>query len=123
MIRINDNEDSLGALTINRAAVVLQPTKLFLEWARHNPEGDPGLTLKELREDTSVYLIPDVDEAPETYIERHYMEMFELELESWCTDESLWPEDLSFKAFKSFFNIRIHSIVFDLCEEPISKES
>ena len=42
------------------------------------------------------------------------MPMFEWELAAWYTDETYWPESLTYRLFKEFFEIDIHSTVVDL---------
>ena len=109
--------------TINRCALVLEPTEVYLAWAKECPEGDPDLTLDDLREEGgSVYLIPEIDAEPETWLKRHFKALFEEELEAWCTDDAFWPEKRTYKVFQSFFEVRFHSMVFDAATGPIEKE-
>jgi hypothetical protein len=108
--------------TINRFVLVVEPTKVFLEWARKFPDEDPTLTLDELLEDSSAYLIPQIDHDPDSWLALNFKTIFEIELNDWCTDPSLWPKDLSFKAFKEFFTTRFCSIVIDMGEDPIKRE-
>jgi len=105
--------------TINRFILVIEPTNVFLEWARKFPDEDPTLTLEELLEDTSAYLMPHID--PESWLEQNYSRIFELELNDWSVDHSCWPKDLSFKTFKEFFNARFCSIVIDMGEGAIKR--
>ncbi|MEA1870644.1 MAG: hypothetical protein U9N00_00400 [Candidatus Bipolaricaulota bacterium] len=71
------------------------------------------ITLTELREECTAYLIPEVED-PRAWIRRHFMPMFEWELAAWYTDETYWPESLTYRLFKEFFEIDIHSTVVDL---------
>jgi len=48
--------------------------------------------------------------------------MFEEELNSWHTDLDMWPKDRSFEIFKSFFTIRVTTMVYDLGKKPIEKD-
>jgi len=82
MTNTNDDDRGLETPTIDRFAVVLQPTEVFLEWARECPDSDLDLTLEELREDASIYLIPDMDDVSdcERYLERNYIRIFRNEL-------------------------------------------
>lgn len=105
--------------TINRFVLVIEPTTAFLEWARKFPDEDPKLTLEELLEDTSAYLMPHID--PESWLEQNYSRIFELELNDCGVDPSCWPKDLSFTAFKEFFSVRFCSIVIDMGEGPIKR--
>jgi len=109
--------------TINRSALVLEPVEGFLEWARSGPEGDSGLAVDELRDDSTAYLIPELDTEPEKWLKRHYAAMFEHELWSWCTDETLWPEDRSYRAFKRFFRVRFCSVVVDMGRGRIARDT
>jgi hypothetical protein len=83
--------------TINRFILVIEPTNVFLDWARKFPDEDPKLTLDELLEDTSAYLIPQIDLDPDSWLASNFKTIFEIELNDWCVDPSLWPKDLSFK--------------------------
>ena len=109
--------------TVNRAAVVLEPTPAYLEWAKECPDGLTDLTLADLGEEGTVYLIPETDAEPEAWLRRHYAPMFSNELFAWCTDEACWPRDRSYKAFKKYFPVRFCSIVLDLGRGPIERDS
>ena len=116
----SQHEMSLDNLpTINRFVLVVEPTNVFLEWARKFPDEDPKLTLEELFEDTSAYLMPHID--PDSWLAQNFRKIFEIELNDWCVDPSLWPHDRSFKAFKKFFSVRFCSIVIDMGEGPIKR--
>jgi hypothetical protein len=107
---------------VNRNALTVEPTEAYLEWAKSAPEPMPELTMQELCEERTVYLIPEVEEELEEWLKKNYRRIFEEELESWCTDESQWPEDLSLGKFKEFFKISYSSLVFDLNEETLEIE-
>lgn len=107
---------------INRSAIVLELTEVYLEWARKCPDSDPDFTLEEAFEDGTVYLIPEVYTEPEKWLKRNYRIMFEHELYAWYTDDTCWPKDRSFEEFKKFFKIRFCSIVLDLCNGLIERE-
>jgi len=106
--------------TVNRAALLLRPTQAYAEWANSCGEG-PRLVLSEMRDDDStVYLIPEMENGPEAWVRKHYRSLFEYELWSWCTDPSYWPKDRSFAAFQRFFTVHFHSVVAELGEEPLA---
>ena len=48
--------------------------------------------------------------------------MFEEELNSWYTDPSMWPADLSPSKFKEFFTILTTTMVYDLGKGRIVQE-
>jgi len=54
------------------------------------------------------------------YIDEIYLQLFKMELASWYEEESLWPKDLSLKAFWEWFNVEIHSTVIDSVEGEIT---
>jgi hypothetical protein len=106
---------------VNRAAVVLEPAQAYLEWARECPE-PIHLTLEELGEEGTVYLIPETVADPKNWLSRNFIAMFENELEAWYTDRAFWPKDRSFKFFKKFFRVRFCSIVLDLGKGSLEKD-
>ena len=106
--------------TINRFAVILLPTEECLVWINSCP-GDPT-TLAEVQKEPAVFLIPEGEAEPESYVRRYFRAMFEEELYSWYTDPDLWPKDLSFKTFKKFFTIHVSTMVFDLGKGMIERE-
>ena len=108
--------------TVNRSAIVLEPTEKYLQWTRECPVGAPDISLDDLKEDVTVYLVPETDEEPEKILKRNYEAMFVNELFAWCTDEAFWPKDRSFKVFKEFFNARFCSMVLDMADEPIGRD-
>lgn len=108
--------------TINRNVLVVEPTEVFSEWARKYPDEDAELTLKELIADSTVYLIPEQEAEPTDWLRRNFKTIFEIELDGWCTESSLWPEDRSFKAFNKFFRIHFCSTVIDLAKGAIERE-
>ena len=105
--------------TINRCAIVLEPTEVYFEWTKRSPEGE---TQHELDWENTIYLIPDMESGFESWLKRNYTAMFEHELDSWCTDESFWPENRSFKSFKKFFKVSFHSMVFDMCKNSLMRD-
>lgn len=115
-----DYRDNLP--TINRNAVFIEPTDVFLEWAREFPDDDLELTLDELRKDNTAYLIPEQKAEPNAWLKRNFNTIFENEFYGWCTDPSLWPKDRSFTSFKKYFKVRFSSVVVDLGKESIRRE-
>ena len=116
-----NGEEEINLPLVNRAAVVLEPAQAYLEWAKDCPEAIPDITLRELGEEGTVYLIPESNDDPDRWLRRNFVAMFEYELEAWYTDRAVWPKDRSFKAFKKFFNVRFCSIVMDLGKGSIEK--
>ena len=101
---------------MNCFAVTLVPTEVCLAWIKSCPDGDDDLTMAQLQDEPTIFSLPEGRLDPETSIRRHYKTMFEEELDSWYSDQDLWPKDLSFKNFKRFFTICVSTMVFDLGE-------
>jgi hypothetical protein len=95
-------EEGIILPIVNRAAVVLEPAQAYLEWAKGCPEAVPALTLEELGEEGTLYLIPEANDEPDGWLRRNFVALFEYELEAWYTDRDFWPKDCSYRAFKSF---------------------
>jgi hypothetical protein len=108
--------------TINRNVLVVVPTEGFLAWAKKNPDDDGTLTLAELVADSTAYLIPEQDADAEGWLKRNFKTIFEIELDDWCTDPSLWPKDRSMKTFKKLFRVYYCSSVIDLGDGQIDRE-
>ena len=122
MAKNSNSEEGVTFPIVNRAAMVLEPAQAYLEWARECPEAMPDLTLQELGEEGTVYLIPEANDNPDKWLRRNFVAMFENELEAWYTDRVFWPKDRSFKAFKKFFKVRFCSMVSDLGKGSIEKD-
>lgn len=45
--------------------------------------------------------------------------IFEMELSGWSIDENLWPKKRTFKIFREWFEIELHSMVFDSGDDEI----
>ena len=107
--------------TVNRFALILDPTEKFLEWVHSTPDQEnPPVTLEGLKGEPHVYLIPDVNN-PEGWLREHCQAIFEHELNGWWTDPTGWPPDRSHKVFKQFFHPIILSMVVDASEGPLAR--
>ena len=106
---------------INRSLIILRPKEAFLDWARSLDEDSADLTLDSLKEDSTAYLIPEIwdDSDQEEFLKVCYANLFEEQLEGWCSDEAAWPTQRELKVFLNWFEVEFHSLVFDLCDEPI----
>lgn len=107
--------------TINRIAVVLVPTQACVDWINSCPSDKP-MTLAEIQEETTVYLLLESRAAPDQIVRDRFKAMFEQELNSWYTDPDLWPKDRSFSTFAKFFAVQVFTMVFDLGKGMIVRE-
>ncbi len=107
---------------INRAAVILKCKEPFIRWVNESDpyEDNPGITLENVNEDRTVYLIQDNDaEKLDEWISLNFKLLFENELEGWYTDESLWPKKLNKKLFDEWFEVECHTVLVDTVEDII----
>ncbi|GJG93652.1 hypothetical protein [Cupriavidus pauculus] len=113
--------------TVNRSIVMLLPEQPFLDWIQAvDPEPVPTLTLDDVRDDASVFLLPDeVADTTENalrWVEKRWQYFFEFMLGEWF-DDSVWPETLTLAMFREWFSIRFHSMVWDMAPDtPIDYE-
>lgn len=103
---------------INRGLVIALAKEPFREWLRSLPDPE-DLTLEEINEDCSAYLIPEWadDKQKDSVIKRVYPGIFENQLSGWWTAEKDWPKKRDLKTFRLWFDLRFHSIVEDLVDD------
>ena len=106
---------------INRSLIVVKPKQPFLDWARALDDESKELTLESMCDDSTVYLIPEIwqDSDHQPVLEWCYDILFEAQLEGWWTDPAAWPQERNLKMFLDWFEVEFHSLVIDLCDEPI----
>lgn len=113
--------------TISRSMVMLLPEQPFLDWIQAvDPDPVPTLTLTDIRDDTSVFLLPsevaDTPENAQRWVEKRWRSFFEFMLGEWF-DDSAWPKDLSLAMFRNWFTVRFHSMVWDMApDSPLDYE-
>jgi len=106
--------------SINRNAIVVKPKQPLFDWINAL---DPVFPVTHSDEGT-VYLIREKDsnEAIERWLSRNFDRIFVSQLEGWHTIESDWPAKRTYKLFKDWFEVEIHSMIFDLEDAEIIKE-
>ncbi|MBV8048294.1 MAG: hypothetical protein JO171_14140 [Paludibacterium sp.] len=107
---------------VDRSVAVIKPKQPFHQWLHALPDNDLDLTLDTLRSNCNAILLPDFDEPEQciAYLDEIYEQLFQMELAGWCEDSALWPQDRSLKAFWEWFDVEIHSQVFDSVEGDIT---
>ena len=110
---------------INRAVAVIKPRQPYLDWATSIQGPGDDITLDGLRTDCTAILIPDFDDPAEAeaFIADLAGDLFELELDSWDRDPTMWPEERSYGTFREWFDVEIHSIVMDASDDEIIREA
>jgi hypothetical protein len=111
---------------INRDLLVITPKQACVDWANALGE-DFELQMDDMNghDAASSFLIPefeDEDEALE-WMEEGAEGWFSLLLMEWTDDRTKWPEDLSWENLNNFFHVNYQSMVMDLVNEPIEKDS
>ena len=111
-------------LVLNRSAIVVKPKEPFLDWLHAADPSSRDLTLLELVREPTIYLIPECDTDDDVADVLHELcgEIFEEQLAGWYADTSTWPRNRSFDVFCHWFDYQHHSMLVDLCEEPLALE-
>jgi hypothetical protein len=82
------------------------------------------LTLADLRRDPTIYLLRpyDIEEEALSHLEEVCREIFEGQLDGWYRVPSSWPVNRDFDMFQRWFEYRFHSMLVDLCEDPLERD-
>jgi len=109
---------------VNRSVLIVRAKEPFREWLMSLPEPE-DVSLQEINEDNSVYLIPEYEDdfEKDKVLKLIYKEIFEEQLEGWWRDEKDWPKKRNLSLFKKWFDVEFHSVVIDLVgNELVSEE-
>jgi hypothetical protein len=112
---------------LNRSAIVVKPMQPFLDWLHTADPTSCDITLCEVVDEPTIYLIPECDSEEDIreVLRELCEEIFVEQLAGWLTDESTWPQDRSFDIFCRWFDWQhhsMHSMLIDLCDEPLADE-
>jgi hypothetical protein len=109
---------------INRSAVIVMPAEPFLKWLYGADSTSAELTLADLRREPTIYLLPsyDTEEEALSHLEEVCGEIFEEQLDGWYRVPSSWPINRDFDLFKRWFEYRLHSMLVDLCKDPLERD-
>ena len=110
-------------VSLNRTAAVVTAKQPFLDWL-HSVPTSRHLTLADLNQEPSVYLLPDSDNDAKAarHMRKFCTQIFAHELDGWFRVQSAWPKDLAFRVFTRWFECRYHSMVLDLADAPFLTE-
>ncbi|TAL90356.1 MAG: hypothetical protein EPN46_09660 [Candidimonas sp.] len=113
--------------TINRNLIILLPKQPALDWIMQvDPHPVEGLNLDELRQEQEVYLLSEgsvsTREQAEQWALKRFNALFTSFLNSWFTDEALWPKHRTRKMFQDWFEVQYHSTIWDLSTDPLEHE-
>jgi hypothetical protein len=110
---------------VNRNALIIFPKKPFIDWVNYILPDDPVSIIDPLEHDEgNVYLLPVKESVDQSinYLKRNFRGIFENELCDWCTDDTLWPQNITWKLFTEWFHFSIQSVVLDTDKEPLEKD-
>lgn len=112
-------------VTVNRSAIIVKPRQPFLDWLHAADPTSGDLTLRRLIQEPIIYLIREceTDDEIKQALRELCEEIFAEQLAGWFTDTKTWPEDRSFDTFCRWFDFQHHSMLVDLCDEPLIQES
>jgi hypothetical protein len=111
-------------ITINRTAIVVMPGKPFLDWLHRADPTSTELSLEDLRREPTVYLLPECENEEEVRerLKEVCGQIFEEQLDGWYRVLPLWPTRRDLNAFDHWFEWSFHSMVVDLCDDPLLGE-
>ncbi len=116
--------NSTPRFTLNRTVILMGPRQPFLDWLNDVDPDEQALTLDDLREDNEVFLIPqfsdDIDSTK--WVEARWSSLFEHMLMGWIEDEEQWPQNRNLDMFRNWFDIEIHTMAWDLSDDPLYVE-
>ncbi len=109
---------------VNRSAIVVKLAQPFLDWLHQVDPTSGDLTLDNLAREPTIYLLPEWESNEEKL--EHLRELsnsiFEEQLNGWYRDREVWPSQRDLNAFLGWFDCSFHSMIMDLCDEPIEYE-
>ena len=108
-------------VTLNRSAIVVKPKQPILDWLHATDPTSLELTLLNLTREPTIYLIPecDTDEDVAEVLRELCEDIFEEQLAGWYINLAARP---SFDVFCRWFDYQHHSMLIDLCDEPLIRD-
>ncbi|MFC2029407.1 plasmid pRiA4b ORF-3 family protein [Chloroflexota bacterium] len=109
---------------IDQSVVVIKPKQPMVDWVNGTLGPDEPLTVQKMQQDCTAILVPDLG-SPETVLEclePFKSALFEIELDQWERDRSIWPRETTNQVFDAWFVLEIHLMVWDFVLEEIEKE-
>ena len=109
---------------LNRSVLIVKAKDPFRQWVNSLPDPD-SVTLEELNEDTTAYLVPEYDDDSQRdrILKKVFKDIFEEQLDGWWTDEKDWPVKRDMRTFKQWFDVEFHSVVIDLVDDVLIDEN
>lgn len=110
--------------TINRSAIIVKPGRPFLDWLHRVDPTSAHLTLEDLQQEPTIYLLPECDSEDQAfeYLGGRAAEIFEEHLEGWYRVPEVWPSKRDLLTFRRWFACSFHSMIVDLCDDDLEHE-
>lgn len=105
---------------VNRGLLVVKAKEPFREWI-NSLEANSDITIKEINDDCTAYLIPEFEDdlQRDIVLKRIYSDIFVEQLFDWCIDDDRWPQKRTLTLFKKWFDLEFHSVVADVVEDDL----
>tara|TARA_B100000315_G_C14222526_1_gene427147 strand:- start:187 stop:525 length:339 start_codon:yes stop_codon:yes gene_type:complete len=101
---------------------IIKPKQPFLDWINRLSGPPKEMKLEDIREDCTTLLIPEFggNDKALKYVLSKFEELFIQQLEGWDNEDEFWPTNRTKKMFLEWFDVEIHSMVFDLTYDDSS---
>ena len=108
---------------INCSVAIIRPKRPYITWANSLPDADRELTDDAFQKVSTAILIDEYETQVEAraLINNIWENIFEYELDAWCTNEAWWPQERTQKMFWQWFDVEFHSIAFESGKAPIKR--
>lgn len=109
---------------LNRAALTVIPKQPYVDWANTPDDAGPKLDINSPYYEYSVYLVDEVvdGEDVDSILRRYYRQMFENAPMDWHVVQKDWPKKRDFRMFQEWCEVRVSSMVLDLCRGKLRAE-
>jgi len=107
--------------TINRAGLIIRPRQPYVDWANSTDDDGPRANLRQLREDSSIYLVEcfDFQEDFKLLVDDTWEWIFKEPLNGWMRAPDLWPEGLTRAMFLEWFDCELSTMGWDTLKTRI----
>jgi hypothetical protein len=104
--------------SLNRSAIGVIAKQPLIDW--HNSVY-PDSPMDKI--EGTMYLISSKEETSEMerWLKKNFKDIFENELNEWCTDEATWPAKRTYALFSDWFEVRMYPITFDMEDSKLTK--
>jgi hypothetical protein len=106
---------------VNRTALSIKPKEPYLKWA--NFATTSYESIEDIRSAGKIILLPiSAFNDQERFLEEHYRELFELELDAWTPNNKAWPQQIDLNMFKQWFDVEFFALALDFSDDELFKE-